>query len=217
MPVPSVVIVDDMEVVRAGIGMLLSLAEDIDVLGEAATPDDGVRLALRANPDVVLMDVRFETGGSGIEAAREIRSSRPRTCIIMFTAYPDDEALFASIMAGASGFLMKSTNAHELASAIHAVAAGHSLLDAKVTNSVLERLRRGKNLHTDDRLARLSAREDEILRLITFGKTNGEIAASLYLSEKTVKNHVTRILSKLEVGRRSEAAAYFTRHAPKLD
>lgn len=209
------VIVDDMEVVRAGLATLLSLADGIDIVGEAATPEDGVRLAQRVDPDVVLMDVRFETGGSGIAAARQIRSSRPRTAVIMFTAYPDDEALFSAIMAGASGFLMKTTSAPELASAVHAVAAGHSLLDAKVTSSVLERLRRVKNLHTDDRLARLSAREDEILRLIALGRTNGEIASSLYLSEKTVKNHVTRILSKLEVARRSEAASYFTRHAPR--
>jgi two-component system response regulator DevR len=213
--VPSVVIVDDMEVVRAGIGTLLSLADGIEIVGEASTPHDGVRVAQRLRPDVVLMDVRFEGGGSGIEAAREIRSSRPSTCVLMFTAYPDDEALFASIMAGASGFLLKHMSGTELASAIEAVAAGHSLLDAKVTNAVLERLRRGRNVHRDDRLARLSPREDEILRLIAFGKTNGEIARSLFLSEKTVKNHVTSVLSKLEVARRAEAAAYFTRHAPE--
>jgi DNA-binding NarL/FixJ family response regulator len=112
---------------------------------------------------------------------------------------------------------MKTVHASELVSAIHAVAAGHRLLEARDTNTVLERLRRGRSVHGDDRLARLSAREEEVLRLIAFGKTNADIAADLYLSEKTVKNHVTRILGKLEVGRRAEAAVYFTRHAPKHD
>ena len=214
---PTVLIVDDMEVVRVGLSTILSLADDIEVVGEAASADEGVRAVQRHRPDVVLMDVRFEDGGSGIAAARKIRSGHPTTAVIMFTAYADDEALFASIMAGASGFLMKTIKATELASAIHAVAAGHSLLDAKVTNAVLERLRRGRSIHSDDRLARLSAREEEVLRLIAFGKTNADIAHDLFLSEKTVKNHVTRILDKLEVGRRAEAAAYFTRHAPRED
>jgi DNA-binding NarL/FixJ family response regulator len=178
----------------------------------AATPDDGVRLALRLKPDVVVMDVRFDQG-SGIAATRKICTDAPGTRVIMFTADADDEALFASIMAGASGFLLKHVRGHELAAAIHAVAAGHSLLDAKVTTSVLERLRSGRHAPKDERLARLSPREEEILHLVALGRTNGDIARSIHLSEKTVKNHVTRILSKLEVARRSEAAAYFTRHA----
>ena len=212
---PTVVIVDDMEIVRAGIGTLLSLADDIEVVGEAASAEDGVRAVQRHDPDVVLMDVRFDNGATGIAAARKIRATSPRTAVIMFTAYPDDEALFAAIMAGAAGFLMKTVSAAELASAIHAVAAGHSLLDSRVTAQVLDRLRSGRTFHGDDRLARLSAREQEVLRLIALGRTNADIAADLFLSEKTVKNHVTRILDKLEVGRRAEAAAYFTRHAPR--
>ena len=214
---PTVVIVDDMEIVRAGVSTLLSLADDIEVVGEAASAEDGVRAVQRFQPDVVLMDVRFDNGSTGIAAARKIRSNNPRTAVIMFTAYPDDEALFAAIMAGAAGFLMKTVSATELESAIHAVAAGHSLLDSRVTGQVLDRLRSGRTVHGDDRLARLSAREVDVLRLIALGRTNGDIAADLFLSEKTVKNHVTRILDKLEVSRRAEAAAYFIRHAPRLE
>ena len=209
-----VLLVDDHEVVRAGIAMLLSLEGGIEVVGEASTPDDGYRLATRLKPDVVVMDVRFEDGnGSGIGAARKICTDVPGTRVIMFTAHADDEALFASIMAGASGFLLKQVKGRELAAAIHAVADGHSLLDAKVTTAVLERLRSGRRVPQDERLARLTPREEEILHLVALGRTNGDIARSIHLSEKTVKNHVTRILSKLEVARRSEAAPYFTRHA----
>jgi DNA-binding NarL/FixJ family response regulator len=162
------------------------------------------------------MDVRFDRG-TGIEAARRIRTEQPTSKVIMFTAHADDDALFASIMAGASGFLLKQLRGAELASAIHAVAAGHSLLDAKVTASVLDRLRTGRQTSRDERLARLSPREEEVLRFIALGQTNHEIARHVHLSEKTVKNHVTRILAKLEVSRRSEAAAYYTRHAATSD
>lgn len=211
-----VLIVDDHEVLRAGVATLLSFEEDIEIVGEAGTPEDGVRLAVRLKPDVVLMDVRFDDG-SGIEAARQIRSASPASKVIMFTAHADDEALFASIMAGASGFLLKQTKGSELAAAIHAVASGHSLLDAKVTATVLERLRTGRQASRDERLARLSPREEEVLRLVALGQTNHDIARHVHLSEKTVKNHVTRILSKLEVQRRAEAAAYYTRHAAAAD
>lgn len=208
----TVLLVDDHEVVRAGTAMLLSLEGGIEVVGEASTPDDGYRLAKQLKPDVVVMDVRFDEG-SGIGAARKICTDVPRTRVIMFTAFADDEALFASIMAGVSGFLLKQVKGRDLAAAIHAVAEGHSLLDAKVTAAVLERLRSGRRVPQDERLARLTPREQEILHLVALGRTNGDIARSIHLSEKTVKNHVTRILSKLEVSRRSEAASYFTRHA----
>jgi two-component system response regulator DevR len=211
-----VLVVDDHEVLRAGIGVALALAEDIEVCGEASTPDEGVRLAARLKPDVVLMDVRFDEG-SGIAATRKICTDVPGTRVIMFTAHADDEALFASIMAGASGFLLKQVSGTELAAAVQAVAAGQSLLDGKVTASVLERLRTGRVVAKDERLARLSPREEEILHHVALGRTNADIARTIHLSEKTVKNHVTRILSKLEVARRAEAATYGTRHAAAGD
>jgi two-component system response regulator DevR len=211
-----VLVVDDHEVVRAGISTLLSIEGGIEVCGEAATPDDGVRQSKRLRPDVVLMDVRFDEG-SGIAATRTICAEQPGSRVIMFTGHADDEALFASIMAGASGFVLKHVGGAELAAAIRSVADGHSLLDAKVTTSVLERLRSGRHVQKDERLARLSPREEEILHLVTLGRTNGDIARSVHLSEKTVKNHVSRILAKLEVARRSEASAYYTRHAASDD
>jgi DNA-binding NarL/FixJ family response regulator len=207
-----VLVVDDHEVVRAGVATILSLEDDIEVVGAAATIEDGVKLAVQLAPDVVLMDVRFPEG-SGIGAARKLRTERPSVKVIMFTAHADDEALFAAIMAGASGYLLKEMRGSELAAAIRAVAAGHSLLDTKVTSTVLERLRTGRQVARDERLARLSPREEEVLRLIALGRTNNDIARAIHLSEKTVKNHVTRILAKLEVARRSEAAAYYTRNA----
>jgi DNA-binding NarL/FixJ family response regulator len=211
-----VLVVDDHEVVRAGIISVLSRAAGMDVCGDAASPEEALRLTQVAQPDVVIMDVRF-AGVSGIEATREIRTTRPATQVIMFTSFADDDALFASIMAGAAGFILKQSRSDELVSAIHAVAAGHSLLDAQVTSTVLARLREGRELLKDAKLARLSRREEQILTLVAGGKTNREIATAVYLSEKTVKNHVTRILSKLEVARRAEAAAYFTRQMTLLE
>jgi DNA-binding NarL/FixJ family response regulator len=210
-PPLRVLLVDDHEVVRSGVKALLQATEDIIVSGEAATVREAVDEADRTRPDVVVMDVRL-ADGSGIEATREIRAKHPKTQVVMLTSFADDEALFASIMAGASGYVLKQVRSGELVRAIRTVGKGESLLDPAVTSAVLDRLRKGKHLLKDERLARLSPQEERILSLVADGKTNREIGEELNLAEKTVKNYVSSILSKLEVARRAEAAAYLARH-----
>ena len=210
-PPIRVLLVDDHEVVRSGIASLLKATDDIAVAGEAGSVREAIDEAERARPDVVVMDVRL-ADGSGIEATREIKSRRPQTQILMLTSFADDEALFASIMAGASGYVLKQVKGGDLVRAIRAVGQGESLLDPAVTKSVLDRLRRGKHLMKDEKLARLSPQEERILQLIADGKTNKEIGDEIHLAEKTVKNYVSSVLSKLEVARRAEAAAYLARH-----
>ncbi|HEX6130552.1 MAG TPA: response regulator transcription factor [Actinomycetota bacterium] len=204
-------IVDDHEIVRDGIRAMLQAEDDIVVTAEAGSVQDAVDEANRTRPDVVVMDVRL-SDGSGIEATREIRATHPQTRVLMLTSFADDEALFASIMAGASGYVLKQVKSGDLMRAIRAVAAGDSLLDPSVTSAVLDRLRKGKHLLRDEKLARLSPQEERILSLVADGRTNKEIGDELRLAEKTVKNYVSSILSKLEVARRAEAAAYLARH-----
>jgi two-component system, NarL family, response regulator DevR len=210
-PPLRVLLVDDHEVVRDGVKVLLQATEDIIVTAEASSVREAVDEADRARPDVVVMDVRL-ADGSGIEATREIRARHPKTAVIMLTSFADDEALFASIMAGASGYVLKQVKGGELVRAIRTVGKGESLLDPAVTSAVLDRLRKGKHLLKDEKLARLSPQEERILSLVADGKTNREIGEELHLAEKTVKNYVSSILSKLEVARRAEAAAYLARH-----
>jgi two-component system, NarL family, response regulator DevR len=210
-PPLRVLLVDDHEVVRDGVKVLLQATDDIIVTAEASSVREAVDEADRARPDVVVMDVRL-ADGSGIEATREIRARHPKTAVIMLTSFADDEALFASIMAGASGYVLKQVRGGELVRAIRTVGKGESLLDPAVTSSVLDRLRKGKHLLKDEKLARLSPQEERILSLVADGKTNREIGEELHLAEKTVKNYVSSILSKLEVARRAEAAAYLARH-----
>jgi DNA-binding NarL/FixJ family response regulator len=210
-PTLRVMLVDDHEIVRDGIRAMLDVEDDVVVTTEAASVREAVDEADRTRPDVIVMDVRL-SDGSGIEATREIRAKHPNTKVLMLTSFADDEALFASIMAGASGYVLKQVRPGDLLRAIRAVGAGESLLDPAVTNSVLERLRKGKHLMKDERLARLSPQEERILTLVAEGRTNREIGEELRLAEKTVKNYVSSILSKLEVARRAEAAAYLARH-----
>jgi len=158
-----------------------------------------------------VMDVRLQDG-SGIEATRDIRAQRPQTQVLMLTSFADDEALFASIMAGAAGYVLKQIKGGDLVRAIRTVGSGESLLDPAVTRGVLERLRKGKHLFKDEKLARLSPQEERILGLVAAGRTNKQIGEELRLAEKTVKNYVSSILAKLEVARRAEAAAYLARH-----
>jgi two-component system response regulator DevR len=210
-PPLRILLVDDHEVVRDGVKALLQATDDIIVTAEASSVREAVDEADRARPDVVVMDVRL-ADGSGIEATREIRARHPKTAVIMLTSFADDEALFASIMAGASGYVLKQVKGGELVRAIRTVGKGESLLDPAVTSTVLDRLRRGKHMLRDEKLARLSPQEERILSLVADGKTNREIGEELHLAEKTVKNYVSSILSKLEVARRAEAAAYLARH-----
>ena len=210
MPV-RIMIVDDHEVVRNGIKALLAEEDGLTVAAEAGGVREAVERAEWARPDVVVMDIRLPDG-SGIDATREIRARLPNTQVLMLTTFADDEALFASIMAGAAGYVLKQVRSGDLVRAIRAVGAGQNLLDPAVTKAVLDRLRRGKHLLGDERLARLSAQEERILGEVADGKTNREIGVDLKLAEKTVKNYVSSILSKLEVARRAEAAAYLARH-----
>ncbi|MDP9403814.1 MAG: response regulator transcription factor [Actinomycetota bacterium] len=206
-------VVDDHEVVRQGVAAMLRQSQGVVVVGEATSPREAVAVAEATQPDVVVMDVRLGKD-SGIEATREIRARRPATQVIMLTSFDDDAALFSSIMAGAAGYLLKQVRGTDLAAAVRSVARGQSLLDPAVTSSVLERIRKGGGVLKDERLARLSPQEERVLELVAKGKTNKEIGDELFVSEKTVKNHISHIFTKLEVNRRAEAASYFTRRSP---
>ena len=203
---------DDHEVVREGLRTLIGKQPSMSLVGEAATVKEAVQAAARARPDVVIMDVRLPDG-SGIEACRLIREARPETGVIMLTSYADDEALFASILAGASGYLLKDAKTRTVVEAIAAVAEGRSLLDPTVTGKVLERVRKGTD--EDPALASLTDQERKVLEHVAEGKTNREIGTVMFLSEKTVKNYVSRILDKLGLARRAEAAAYMAKRRPK--
>jgi DNA-binding NarL/FixJ family response regulator len=205
-------LVDDHEIVRSGIRAMLAATSDLRVVAEAETAPEAVRTAERERPDVIVMDIRL-LDGSGIESTRDIRDRLPATQVLMLTSFADDQALYASIMAGAGGYVLKQIKGGELLRAIRVLAAGQSLLDPAVTRAVLERLRSGKHLLKDEKLARLSPQEEKILALVAEGRTNAEIGAVMFLAEKTVKNYVSSILDKLEVARRAEAAAYLARHS----
>ena len=208
-----VLICDDHEVVREGLRTLLSRRDDMIVVAEAGTMQEAIDAAAKAKPDVVIMDVRLPDG-SGVEACRAIREARSETHVIMLTSYADDEALFASIVAGASGYLLKQTRGQAVVDAIHTVAQGRSLLDPDVTGKVLERVRRGRE-QEDPAIASLTDQERKVLEQLAEGKTNREIGTALFLSEKTVKNYVSRILDKLGLSRRAQAAAYMAERRPK--
>ena len=205
-----VMLVDDHEVVRDGLKALIQANDDLVVVAEAGSVKEALLQADRTKPDVIVMDVRL-ADGSGIEATREIRAVRPQTRVLMLTSFADDDALFASIMAGADGYVLKQIKGSELLRAVRTVGAGQSLLDPAITSAVLDRLRKGKLLLRDEKLARLTGQEERIQGMIADGQTNREIGATLKLAEKTVKNYVSTILSKLEVARRAEAAAYLAR------
>ena len=207
-----VLVVDDHEVVREGLRTLIAKQAGLSLVGEAASVKDAVETASRAKPDVVIMDVRLPDG-SGVEACRTIREARPQTGVIMLTSYADDEALFASIIAGAAGYLLKDAKGQTVVDAINAVAQGRSLLDPTVTGKVLERVRKGPE--DDPGLASLTEQERRVLEHVAEGKTNREIGETMFLSEKTVKNYVSRILDKLGLARRAEAAAYMAKRRPK--
>jgi two-component system response regulator DevR len=206
----SVMLVDDHEIVRQGLRALIETEDDMEVVAEASNGKQALDVARIHSPQVVVMDIRMP-GGGGVEACREIRDQVPETQVIMLTSFSDDEALFNSIMAGAAGFVLKQIRGRDLVEAIRSVGAGNSLLDPSVTKRVLERLKKAKFDDRDARLQRLSPQEERILDMIAEGRTNREIAETIHLSEKTVKNYVSNILQKLEVARRAEAASYVAR------
>ncbi len=204
-----VFLLDDHEVVRRGVHDLLSGEPDIEVVGEAGTVADALARIPATRPDVAVLDVRLPDG-SGVEVCREIRSRDESVRCLMLTSFADDEALFDAIMAGASGYVLKDIRGAELLNAVRDVAGGRSLLDPAATARVLERLR-GGGTGADDRLARLTGQERRILELIGEGLTNRAIGERLHLAEKTIKNYVSSLLSKLGMQRRSQAAAYVAR------
>ena len=207
-----ILLCDDHEVVREGLRVLIARQEAMSVVGEAGTVAEAIEAAARSKPDVVIMDVRLPDG-SGVEACRAIRETRPETKVIMLTSYADDDALFASIIAGASGYLLKQTRGQAVVDAITAVAAGGSLLDPDVTGKVLERVRQSRD--EDPALASLTEQERKVLAGLAEGHTNREIGETLFLAEKTVKNYVSRILDKLGLSRRAEAAAFMAKRRPR--
>jgi DNA-binding NarL/FixJ family response regulator len=209
--------VDDSEVLRLGLRTLFSEAGGFQVIGEAATMAHAVNEAARLNPDVVLMDVRLPDG-SGVEACRLIRAQRPEARVLFLTSYADDDAVLATILAGAQGFLLKEVSSDELVRAVKTVANGQSVLDPAVTQRVLARMQ-ALSASTSaeqqpDKRDELSPQERRVLALVTEGKTNKEIASALNLSEKTVGNYLSNVFQKLNVTRRAQAAAYFTRRYP---
>jgi DNA-binding NarL/FixJ family response regulator len=209
-PPYRLLVVDDHEVVRQGLVALLDRRAGFQVVAEAGTVSEAIDAARRFRPDLVIMDIRLPDG-SGIEACREIRAELPETRVVILTSFPDEEAVLSAIVAGASGYLLKQIRARDLVSALETVGRGDSLLDPAVTEKVLERVRRIATGSEPDELAALTAQERKILLLVAEGKTNKEIAAEIFLSDKTVKNYVSSILSKLNLERRAQAAAFVAR------
>ena len=209
-----VFLLDDHEVVRLGLHQLLDAEPDIEVVGDAGTAAEAIARIPAVRPDVALLDVRLPDG-DGISVCREIRSvmDEPPACL-MLTSFSDDEALFTAIMAGAAGYLLKQVRSSDLVGAVRRLAAGESLLDPAMTMKVLERLRHPV-AEEDPRYAALTEQERRILAEIAEGKTNRQIAQSLYLAEKTVKNYVSSLLRKLNLERRTEAAVFAIEHAKK--
>jgi DNA-binding NarL/FixJ family response regulator len=207
-----VFLLDDHEIVRTGLRSLLTSTDDLVVVGEAGTTAEALAQIPVLLPDVCILDVRLPDG-SGVEVCREIRSEFPQTACIMLTSYADDEALFAAIMAGASGYVLKQVGGTSLVDDVRRAAAGESLLDPALTDRVLKRLREGPE--EEPLLASLTHQERRILDLIAEGHTNRQIAEVMYLAEKTVKNYVSNLLTKLGMERRTQAAAYATRVAER--
>jgi DNA-binding NarL/FixJ family response regulator len=206
-----VLLVDDHEVVRLGLKSLLLRHPQFDVVGEAASAREALEQVAALKPEVVLMDIRLP-GTSGIEACEEIVNKFPGTRVIMLTSYAEDEMLFSAIRAGASGYILKQIGSDDLIKALEAVSRGEALLDPAVTQRVFQEVRRAVKEEEASAFAHLSQQEKHVLLLVSEGKTNREIAKSLFLGEGTVRNYVSSILSKLGVNNRAEAAAYAVEH-----
>jgi DNA-binding NarL/FixJ family response regulator len=204
-------VVDDHEVVRLGLRGLLERQPGWEVIAEAATAEEAVSRTAEYRPDVVIMDIRL-AGSSGIEACRRIMSEAPDTRVIMLTSYAEDELLFDAIAAGAAGYVLKQIGSDELVRAIETVGRGEALLDPSLMRRVLARVREAARKEAFAAFTDLTEQELRVLALIAEGKTNREIAESLYLGEGTVRNYVSNILGKLGVSNRAEAAAYAVEH-----
>lgn len=210
----KILLVDDHEVVLVGLKTLLKHNPQFEVVGEALSAAEGVEKALALEPDVVVMDIRMPDG-SGIEACREIKAHKPEINIIMLTSYADDEAVMASIMAGAAGYVLKEIGGQALVNAIETVSRGQGLLDPKITQKVLAKMKQGSGKEIQPELEKLTAQEIKILVLMADGKTNKEIAETIFLSENTVRNYVSNILHKLNFSSRAHAIAYSIKHQMK--
>jgi len=208
MSFQRILLVDDHEVVRLGLKSLLDRHTKFQVVAEASTSDEAIAKVEQYHPDVVVMDIRLP-GGSGIEACEKIIEMYPDTKVIMLTSYAEDEMLFSSIRAGASGYLLKQVGSNELIDAIEAVGRGEALLDPAVTQRIFKEVRKAAR---ESAFSDLTDQEKHVLIHVSEGKTNREIAKMLYLGEGTVRNYVSSILSKLDVSNRAEAAAYAVRH-----
>jgi two-component system, NarL family, response regulator DevR len=206
-----ILIADDHEVVRIGLAALLDAQDGFEVVGQAASGVEAMRLARQHRPDVVVMDIRMPNG-SGIEACRAITAELEATTVIMLTSHADSEALFDAIDAGASGYVLKRVGSTELVDAVRSVARGESLLDPAVTRRVLDRVRNASRLEEAGAFTELTEQERRVLAHIADGASNREIAARMGLAEKTVRNYVSNILSKLALESRSQAATYAIRH-----
>jgi DNA-binding NarL/FixJ family response regulator len=206
-----ILLVDDHEVVRVGVSALIERQPGMEVVGEAGSVREAVNQARELAPDVVVLDIRLP-GGNGLEACRQIKAHRPETRIIILTSYPDDRVLFDAIANGADGYVLKQIGSGELIDALKRVGRGESLLDPAVTSQVFAKMREMRSAERAHAFADLSVQEMQILARIAEGETNREIGAALHLSEKTVRNYVSIILSKLDVASRAQAAAYAARH-----
>lgn len=206
-----VILADDHEVVRLGLKTLLDDVPWVQVVAQAGTAGEAVRLAETQAPDVVIMDIRMP-GDSGIDACREITSRLEGVQVIMLTSYSDDELILKALQAGASGYILKQVGNRSIISALEAVRNGNAALDPQVTRRVIEQVRKDETARQAAAFSDLSAREMEVLAEVARGLSNNDIAARLSLSEKTVRNHVSAILSKLDLSNRIEAATYAVRH-----
>ena len=211
----GLLLVDDHAIVRLGLRTVFERTKDISVIGEAGSVKEAVDAASRLAPDIVLMDMRMPDG-SGVDACREILAVRPETRVLFLTSYHDEEALFSAVFAGARGFLLKEIGGDALLTAVRAVAAGQSILDPAATRAVAEKMKGLAGSDTkESTTASLSSQEKRVLVLVAEGKTNKEIAAALGLSDKTVKNYLSTIFQKLQVGRRAHAAAIYRQSNPE--
>lgn len=209
----KVFLVDDHEIVRRGLADLLASEGNIEIVGEAGTVQDAITRIGATAPDVAVLDYQLPDG-NGVELCREIRQRYPNVACLMLTAFANDEALFSAIMAGASGYILKQVRGNDLVDSIRRVADGEQLLDPAVTARVLDRLRTAPKLETDP-LESLSSQERQVLMLIAEGMTNRQIGERVFLAEKTIKNYVSSILTKLGMERRTEAAVFAARLSDK--